>query len=78
MSRKNPSSGQALFDLLKSRMAIDENGCWIWQRGYHSNNPPCGHHGMVTILNKKVQTHRAMWIAGRAPNSLTQEIRRDT
>lgn len=65
MAKNNPTGGQALFDFLKARTIVDANGCWIWQCGYHSNNPPCGQHGMLTIAGRKVQAHRAMWTAAR-------------
>jgi hypothetical protein len=49
------------------RVEIDENGCWIWQKGKHKQG-----YGILTIKRKYMLSHRLSWevFNGEIPKGL--------
>jgi hypothetical protein len=63
---------QVLFDRLRMRCRVDEDGCWIWTGATTGAPRPSGNHGTTSINGERESTHRAMWRAvhGDIPDGL--------
>lgn len=67
----DPNKVSTIYDdpkaRIKSKVVVDENGCWKWQ-GYISQNG----YGNSTLKNKRIQAHRLSYLAfiGEIPGGL--------
>lgn len=58
----DPTSSKWDTDLrgrISAAVAIDENGCWIWQRYL---NPTSGY-GLISVRSRRLYAHRVSWEA---------------
>jgi hypothetical protein len=61
-AEKTSFTTEQLKELVASRIQIDSNGCWIWQRAVSSHG-----YGSFIVAGKQFRAHRLSYEAHRGP-----------